>query len=48
MRRTATHIGNDRTSFNADGPLRNPPWLGEAEKLMEARDFFGKIVLVPD
>jgi len=24
------------------------PWLGEAEKLMEARDFFGKIVLVPD
>ena len=47
MRRTATHIGNDRTSFNADGPLRNP-WLGEAEKLMEARDFFGKIVLVPD
>jgi len=22
--------------------------LGKAEKLMEARDFFGKIVLVPD
>ena len=28
--------------------IAEPPWLGEAEKLMEARDFFGKIVLVPD
>jgi hypothetical protein len=38
----------------ADGKIRCPeirtfplPQLGEAEKVMESRDFFGKIVMIP-
>jgi hypothetical protein len=38
----------------AEGRVKKPPFrafplckLGEAEAIMEARDFFGKIVMIP-